>query len=150
MKLLVSDECQRLARWLRLAGHDVAMMPAVPLTALYRTAYQQGRVVLTRNGRVKGSCLFRVVRIASEQLEDQMKQLVREIGLSIDEEQMFSRCDRCNAELEDIEKSAVKDRVPPYVYQTQQAFYACPSCQRIYWAATHYARAQQFFKRLQE
>lgn len=150
MRFLVTDESKRLARWMRLAGYDVEVMPAQPLAALYRRACNEGRAIVTRNGRVKASCLFRVVRIASGRLEDQMKQLVREIGLSIDEEQMFSRCDRCNEELEDIEKAAVKERVPPYVYQTQQAFYTCPSCQRIYWAATHYERAQGFFKRLRD
>jgi uncharacterized protein with PIN domain len=27
--------------------------------------------------------------------------------------------------------------VPPYVYDTQEAFSACPACGRLYWHATH-------------
>ena len=150
MRFLVTDECKRLSRWMRLAGYDVELTPAVPLSVLYRRAYNEGRLVVTRNRRVKPSGLFRVVIIASHQLEGQLKQLVREAGLRIDATRLFSRCDRCNVELKGIEKPMVKTRVPSYVYQTQEDFYACPSCQRIYWAATHYERAVTFFQRVQD
>ena len=149
MRFLVTDESKRLARWLRLAGADVELMPAHPLSALYQRAHNEGRVVLTRNGRIKTGGLVRVVQIRSHRLEEQLRQIIQDAGLVVDEAALFTRCDRCNVELAEIEKSAVSDRVPPYVYQTQQAFYTCPACARIYWAATHYDRAMKFFERVQ-
>jgi uncharacterized protein with PIN domain len=36
-----------------------------------------------------------------------------------------------------VEKECIVEKVPPYVYQTQEAFGLCPSCGRIYWHGTH-------------
>lgn len=148
MKFLATEEVGRLARWLRLMGYDTAAVRAIPLTQLYRKAYNERRIVLTRNHRIGASCLFRVIRLTSPMLEDQLRQLIHELSLAIDDEQLFTRCDRCNVPVEPIEKTNVKDTVPPYVYQKQEEFYTCPSCKRIYWAATHWHRARALFGRL--
>ena len=149
-RFLVTDECGRLARWLRLCGYDTVQAPAQPLGALYRTAYHEGRVIATRNRNVRASRLFGVVHLKSAQLEEQLQELMRALSLTIDPDRTFSRCDRCNIAVEPIEKPAVRDRVPPYVFHTQHAFHRCPSCQRIYWAATHWQRACRLFDRLRE
>lgn len=146
MKFLVTEESGRLARWLRLMGYDVALAGRLPLSQLYRQAYNEGRIVLTRNHRVKAGSLIQVVYVESGLLEAQLRQLIRELGLSVEE--MFTRCDRCNISVEPVEKTQVKDRVPPYVYHTQEEFHQCPSCRRIYWAATHWERARRLFERV--
>jgi len=148
MKLLVTDECARLARWLRLCGYDTVVVPAQPPTLLYRRAYEDGRIVVTRNHRVKASCLFHVVHLNHDDLTRQLQQLVNALRLTVDRETVLTRCDRCNVALESIEKSHVKTLVPPYVFQTQDAFTRCPSCQRIYWMATHCDRMRSLFDKL--
>jgi hypothetical protein len=35
-------------------------------------------------------------------------------------------------------KEEVRDRVPPYVFQTQREYVECPACHRIYWKGTHW------------
>ena len=140
MRFLVTDECARLARWLRLMGYDTTEGAAKPLSALYQSAYHDGRTIITRNRRVRPGQLIRVIQLESQELAGQLRQILRACAPTLDETQMFSRCDACNVPVEPIEKGQVKDRVPPYVFQTQHAFHHCPSCQRIYWAATHYDR----------
>ncbi|MBI2105062.1 MAG: hypothetical protein HYT90_05770 [Candidatus Omnitrophica bacterium] len=147
-RLLVTEESGRLARWLRLMGYDVAMGAPRPLAALYRQAYNESRTIITRNRRVQPGRLIRVVHLSSAQLAEQLRQLMRELGLRVEPGQAFSRCDICNVAVEPVEKAAVKDRVPPYVFETQPAFHRCPVCQRVYWAATHYDRARRFFDTL--
>ena len=148
VRFLVTGESARLARWLRLAGYDAAEMPAQPLVQFYRRAFNESRVVVTRNRRVRPSRLFRVVQLESQALGAQLAQVLREAGVTIDQDRAFSRCDRCNMAVEPIEKSVVRKRVPPYVFRTQERFHRCPSCRRIYWAATHWQRAQRFFDNL--
>ena len=131
-------------------GQDTALMPAQPLSALYRRAVNEQRVVVTRNACVRPGLFVRVIWLTSQDLAEQLGQLTRELGLPVEGEQLFSRCDRCNVPVESIEKSQVQDQVPPYVFQTQQAFHRCPSCRRIYWAATHWQRAQRFFERVRK
>ena len=147
-RFLVTDECIRLARWLRLMGFDTVTAAARPLSELYRRAYNESRVVVTRNAQVKASGLFRVVHLDSRQLEGQLTQLLRDLGLRVDEEKTCSRCDRCNVAVRPLAKTEVQDRVPPYVFQTQQTFRVCPSCKRIYWSATHRERMKRVFDRI--
>ena len=131
-------------------GYDTACVPSKSLEWLYPAAYNEGRVVVTRNCRIAPSSLVRIIQLRSEDLEQQLQQLYREVPLAVDRQQVLTRCDRCNSPLEPIQKSDVRDRVPPYVYQTQQAFQACPSCQRVYWAATHWDRIGKALGRLTE
>jgi len=42
----------------------------------------------------------------------------------------------------------VKDRVPPYVFKTQQQYMECPRCHRIYWRGTHWTAMTDRLKRL--
>jgi uncharacterized protein with PIN domain len=115
---------------------------------LYQRAYNEDRVVVTRNTRVVGDPLVRVIQMRSQHLEEQLRQLMDEGPLRLDGEALFTRCDICNVPVEPIEKGEVKDRVPPHVAHTQERFWTCPSCQRVYWAATHWRRARALFARL--
>ena len=148
MKFLVTEESGRLARWLRLMGYDAAWAVGQSLSAIYRRAYQEGRVVVTRNRKVGASSLFRVAQLQSERLDEQLRQLLREGLVVVDDRQLFTCCDLCNVSLDRVEKSDVQSRVPPYVFQTQEQFHRCPVCEMVYWAATHYARAKAFMEQL--
>ena len=153
-KFLVTDECGRLARWLRLLGYDAELAGTgthpQSLSALYRRAYSETRIVVTRNRRVRTSRLFQVIHLTSTERDAQLRQIVRTLRLPVDDRRWFSRCDQCNVPVIPVERSAVKERVPPYVYQTMDRFQTCESCQRIYWAATHWERAREVFARLRE
>ncbi len=149
-KFLVTEENKRLARWLRLMGYDTVLSVTKPLSALYRRAYNEARILVTRNHRVGASCLVRTIHLTSTERDAQLRQIVREVPLPVEAGQLFSRCDVCNVAVEPIAKAQVKDRVPPYVYSSQETFQVCPTCHRIYWAATHWERANQVFDRLRK
>ena len=72
----------------------------------------------------------------AQELPSQIRQLVDEMGLSL--EGRFSRCLNCNEVLQTVTKAEVADRLPLYVFQTQNQFSRCPQCQRIYWPGTHW------------
>jgi uncharacterized protein with PIN domain len=129
-------------------GYDTAVMPAWPLPRLYLRAHNEDRVIVTRDAKVVAGSLTRVVKVRSQQLEEQLRQLLDEKLVKLDGGTLFTRCDICNVPVEPIEPSRVTDRVPPYVAHTQTQFWACPSCHRIYWAATHWRRARALFARL--
>ena len=40
--------------------------------------------------------------------------------------------------LDFVPKESARNRVPPYVFQTQEAFGYCATCDRFYWKATHW------------
>lgn len=148
MTFAVTEESARLARWLRLMGYDTRLLPTANRSAVVLRAYNEGRILLTRNRYFPERATPRTIYLRSERVEEQIQQLGGALGIAPQAEAMFSRCSRCNAEVAPVEKASVKERVPPYVYQTQAALYRCPSCDKLFWAGTHQQRVREFLRRV--
>jgi uncharacterized protein with PIN domain len=126
----------RLARWLRILGHDVAYGPHLRGAGLVACARAEGRTILTRDTRlVRMPHLPPHVFIASDHFREQLRQLAGAVPL--DGPAFLARCLDCNRVLDEAPRAAVRDRVPPYVLATAARFHVCPRCGRVYWPATH-------------
>jgi uncharacterized protein with PIN domain len=133
----------RLARWLRLAGLDVAYDPSWDDDHLLRRAVQEQRILLTRDRplyqrarRMNVPALF----VRSDRLTDQFPEVCRDLGLDPDGLPWFARCALCNERIQPIRRDLVRHVVPDYVWRHHRQFYRCPACDRIYWAGSHYRR----------
>ena len=137
MKLLLDGMLGRLAKWLRILGYDTAYLPDLDDNHLVRLARAEGRILVTSDRELARRRGLACLLIESDDLEEQLQQVISD--LKLETAQPFSRCPVCNTPLQDVEKRLVKDRVPPYVFQTQEQFSLCPQCDRIYWRGTHWA-----------
>ena len=126
----------RLAKWLRMMGYDVTFFNDADDLVLLRHARAESRLLLTRDRALARRAGAFGVMVHSQRLEEQLRELAAR-GL-IDGPLDETRCPVCNARLEELSKEDARDRVPPYVYQTQDEFYVCPQCHRVYWAGTHW------------
>ncbi len=128
----------KLAKWMRLIGCDVEYFPAIDDEEIAERASRSGRIILTRDTllvkrrKARDNYFF----IQNDDYKEQLTQVVDHFRID-PYQHILSRCIRCNEKLEAAEKNSVKHKVPPYVYETQGTFESCPSCQRIYWGATH-------------
>jgi len=61
----------------------------------------------------------------------------------------FRRCSRCNTILVEVSREEVAQRVPPFVYASQQRFCECSKCRRVYWRATHPERILAEIERIE-
>jgi hypothetical protein len=137
----------RLAKALRMLGYDTHYDSGISDSDLKLLALREGRVVLTRDREIAETSLpLRVVLVESDHPEEQLRQIVDEFALDV-EGALFTRCLVCNAPVEEASREEAEGRVPPYVFSTQERFARCPSCGRIYWAATHVEAAK---RRLEE
>jgi len=126
----------KLAKWLKIAGHDVAYQKENDRAGILNIAEKENRIILTRDTHIShDDMLF----IESEILWEQIEQVFRNFGVPL-KERRFSRCIPCNAELIPVEKKDIRGKVPPYVYQAHDSFSLCPSCGRVYWEGSHYNR----------
>lgn len=144
MKFIADVMVGKLARWLRILGIDVAYSNTYEDDEILRLAEIEGRVILTRDRPLaararKSPCLL----IKSDHYKEQVQQVVRTFGLT--EFQIFSRCIECNSLLKDVDKEEVFEKVPPFVYLTQERFALCPNCRRVYWHGTH---TEEILKRI--
>jgi len=146
MKLLLDGMLGRLAKWLRILGYDTAYFPDLDDNQLMRLARAEGRILLTRDRELTRRRGFEHLFVESDSLEKQIKQVVTELPLEA--EQPFSRCPVCNTLLQQVEKSSVRERVPPFIFRTQDQFSLCPQCNRIYWRGTHWAKMRKELARM--
>ena len=125
----------RLARWLRILGHDVAYGPHLSGRTLVDRARRERRLLLTRDTRLlRDPDLPPYVFVASDHFREQLRQVADAVPLG---GAFLGRCLDCNRALEPATREAVAPHVPPYVLATQKHFQRCPHCGRIYWPATH-------------
>ena len=127
----------RLARWLRILGHDVVYGPHLSGRTLVTRARREHRLLLTRDTRLlRDPELPPHLFITSDHFREQLRQVAARVPLGAG---FLHRCLDCNRPLEPAARAAVAASVPPYVLATQDHFERCPHCGRIYWAATHRA-----------
>ena len=116
----------RLARWLRILGHDVAYGRHLRDRTLVDSARREERLLLTRDTR-----LLRDPHLP--------RHLFVESAVPLGGAPLLTRCLDCNRPLDEVPRDQVRDRVPPYVWDTAPRFLACGRCGRVYWPATHRA-----------
>jgi uncharacterized protein with PIN domain len=134
----------KLARWLRVLGVDVVYSNSYDDDTIVRLAESENRVILTRDtGLIARRMQAKYLFIQSDHYKEQVRLVLR--AFDINEFKVFSRCLECNTPLQSADKEEVFERIPPFVYLTQDRFATCPTCHRVYWHGTH---ADSILKRI--
>jgi uncharacterized protein with PIN domain len=144
VRFIADEMLGKLSRWLRMAGFDVLYLRQIDDAELLKIAQQESQFLLTRDTRLIRRCdpeksLF----IGQDHLADQLRELFGRFPELKSQARPLSRCVECNALLLPIAKEEVREKVWPYVYQSQEHFTTCPDCHRIYWEATHVAKIRK-------
>ena len=139
-----------LARWLRVLGVDTAYDPALDDPELVARALAEDRTLLTRDRRLveRRALGGRHLLIASEVVDEQVRQVLDAFALRPDPADLFRRCLRCNAALDPLDPEAARRLVSPFVARTQARFRRCPNCGRLYWRGTHARRMRRRLERM--
>jgi hypothetical protein len=148
MKFLLTKELGRLVRWLRILGFDTEYFKQGNVSSLIIEALRDERIIITRNHRLPKSDGIKIVVIEAERIKEQVTEVLEALKIGPATDMMFSRCIICNERLEAIEKDKIKDKVPEYVFKTQEDFITCPQCKRIYWRGTHWGDVTKTLKEI--
>jgi uncharacterized protein with PIN domain len=147
MKFAADRMLGRLAKWLRIIGQDVIYGPHLTGYGLIRAARAENRLILTRDRSLKQKQPPPFLFIDGDHYRDQIVQVVRQCGLELGQE-LFTRCIECNTLLQPRPKESLEKVLPPYVFSSQEKFFACPSCCRVYWPATHHQKMLEELRNL--
>lgn len=131
-----------LARWLRAAGYEASLAPAVPGHRLPDEALKRGLVLLTTEAEVldrrivaDGSLL--VVWVPSAlTMREQLRMVMRELGLRLRE----PRCMACGGAQVPTPKESVRPRIPPRTARWKDEYFVCAACEKLFWQGTHWER----------
>jgi len=150
-RFIVDHNVGKLAKWLRMMGYDTLFFNGSDDSAMIAAALAEGRVILTRDTgivkrRLVTSGKLKAVLLTSDEPALQMKQLIAALNLDICFKP-FSICLECNRILVERSREEVRERVPPYVFKTQNQYVECPDCHRIYWRGTHWQAMNRILAR---
>ena len=132
-----------LAKYLRMLGFDTLYDNGFTDVQVARISAADQRIVLTRDRAllmhklIDHGCYVRGIR-PRQQLQEIISRL--DLYRAI---KPFSRCLRCNRELEPVEKEAIRDRLPSRSAPFYSRFWICNECGRIYWEGSHWRRMEQ-------
>jgi len=137
----------KLVRDLRLLGFDVVYDPAAEDRQLVEIASKNNRALLTRDRRLlMHAAVQHGYYLRSQNPLEQTIEVLRRFDLgSI--LSPFSRCLRCNASLEPIEKGKIVSQLEPLTKIYYEEFRRCTGCGQVYWSGSHFTKLQ---KRLEE
>ncbi|MDA8089418.1 MAG: Mut7-C RNAse domain-containing protein [Nitrospiraceae bacterium] len=139
MKFIADAMLGRLARWLRLLGHDTYFERDITDDAVLLIAKREGRTVLTRDTRLiqRRAARGQALLIISNDPVVQLKQVVEHFSIGALD---MPRCSLCNGLLDRVpDKESLRDLVPEYVFlhHGKQDFFRCSGCGHLYWEGSH-------------
>lgn len=145
---VVDGHLGKLARDLRLFGVDTVYRNDTDDRALADIAVAQQRGLLTRDRRL---LMHAVIRDGycprSDRAEEQIVEVLRRFDLR-EAIRPYTRCLRCNAVLERVEKSAVMERLEPLTKIYYKDFRRCSGCGQIYWPGSHFDKLEARLERI--
>lgn len=154
----------KLSTWLRILGHDTLYAGDLRVrhdvededAALIACAAADARIVLTRDRELAALAAKRGVRciyLQSDEVMEQLKELMVQHGLGINREPHTVRCSECNAPIRKVEKEEedellrAKSYVPVDLIGVWD-FWICEGCGRVYWEGSHWRTMKEQLKRL--
>lgn len=142
-KFIVDFMLGKLARNLRLLGLDTVYIRHLNRKDILTRSLEEERILLTRcHNFPKRSDIY---VIETDNPLGQTKEVVKVFKLSPNP---FTRCAVCNLPIEKVNKEDIKEKVPPFVFKTQNEFARCAGCGRIYWKGTHYENISKMIDEL--
>lgn len=144
IKFLADRMLGKLAKELRMLGYDTIYYRGENAYPLIKLAREEGRVILTRNTKLIPKRLEdHIIRVMEDKPPLQLRELIQKKVISLEEENLFSRCLLCNSLLDEIPRGEAEGKVPDFIFYQQREFFRCPQCLRIYWKGSHQNHMQK-------
>ncbi len=133
-----------LAKWLRMLGYDTIYDKTMDDKQIAAAARADNRFILTRDKELSkepGALL-----IESEELEAQLTAVREKFGLKFSEDTI--RCTQCNGALVSLPKEEAKGSVPEGAFASNDKFWKCGGCGKVYWRGSHWLGIMERFRKL--
>jgi uncharacterized protein with PIN domain len=144
LKFLVDHMLGKLAKYLLILGFDTVYFTQTDASTLIEKAYQEKRIILSRNTKLKHIGGFPdFVFINDGQPDKQLSEVLKHFEIHISHDQLFTRCLTCNQKLIAGNHEDVKEKVPSYILSIHKEFSLCPLCKKVYWKGTHLKKMEE-------
>jgi len=153
LKFLVDSMLGKLARWLRMLGHDTTYNIKLDDSALLELARKESRTLLTRDLELHQRAIAKGIdsyfingKTESEHLAEVSKQYDLTLEINMDR----SHCPTCNTPLKESPKEKLADEVEKNTFIYYNEFWKCLNCGQIYWQGAHWKQISNTLKQAQQ
>lgn len=143
MKFIADGMLGKLARWLRMLGHDVKYSTELDDCKLVAVAKKEKRILLTRDLELYQQAIAKGIDsfyLEGETEEERLAELAKRFSIELAIDMAKSRCPKCNARVRPIAKEEVEKRVEKNTFEHYGDFWECRKCGQIYWQGAHWVK----------
>ncbi|HAJ33803.1 MAG TPA: hypothetical protein DCK79_10690 [Candidatus Atribacteria bacterium] len=137
---------QKLTILLRILGFDVLYFQNEDYISVINLTKREHRILLSRVKFLKK--LPWIFYLYKDDIDGQLKQIIKELKLKVNKENLFSRCSNCNNFLQKVKEEEVRREIPSDVCGKGYWFKRCPNCGKIFWNGKHIATLKEKLKKL--
>ena len=135
---------------MRMLGFDTSYKNNFIEDEIVNLSVEENRTILTKDrGILKRSAVTHGYFVRSREIKKQLIEIINRFDLK-NQIQEFTRCIECNSILESVSKKEIVDLLPPKVSQSQESFFSCPGCKKIYWKGTHHHKMNALIQSLKK
>ncbi len=145
----------KLARWLRLTGHDTRYSTEMRDDELLHVSLDEGRILITSdaelNERAQNQNLESL--LLRGPVDEGVAYVFTEYKIPPKIDPTISRCSKCNGslvELKDVDKERVKGLVFEQTFDYYEEFWLCEDCNSVFFQGGHWKNIELYMKRISE
>lgn len=145
-KFVVDVHLGSLTKYLRMMGFDVYYRNDLNDEKIVEISLNERRAILTKDrGMLKRNEVTHAYWVRGTKVKEQTIEILKRFDLK-NQIKEFSRCIECNQQLKQVSKEEIFEELPPRVVRSQNDFFKCSNCKKIFWKGTHYQRMLSFIQ----
>jgi len=141
VKFLADSMLGKLARWLRMLGHDVTYNIQLNDNDLLELAKKENRALLTRDLELYKRAIARgldAFYLEGSSESERLAKVSKRYNLSLEMDMEKSHCPLCNTKLQATPKEQLSLELEKNTFTYYDKFWKCPNCGQVYWQGTHW------------
>ncbi len=155
MRFVVDGMLGKLARWLRMLGHDVEYDSKFDDNSLLDLAEKEQAILLTRDEELHRRANAKQITgilVTGDTGEIMLAKVAKEFRIPLVIDMSLTRCPKCGFGVAMTSKLDVEGKVPPISLRLYDEYWKClnTACGKIYWKGGHWKNIDLTLARARE
>jgi hypothetical protein len=133
----------KLARWLRMLGHDAIYLVEFDDSELLELAKKEERVLLTKDLELYKRAISRGLDsyyVEGKTEPERIAEVAKRYSLPLVIDMDKSHCPICDTKLAAASKEQLQCELEKNTFTYYSKFWRCPNCGQIYWQGAHWTQ----------
>jgi len=143
VKFLADGMLGKLARWLRMLGHDIIYSVQFNDSEILELIKKDKRVLLTKDLELYKRAIGRgldAYYVEGKNESERLAEVAKRYNIQLIIDMDRSRCPVCNIKIKLAPKEQLQEELEKNTFTYYDRFWKCPNCSQIYWQGAHWTK----------